>query len=403
MSPTPNTSLPQALTSTKALTSHLLSSIRSSPPSSSSSSSSPPTPSSPNALSLANTASILLRSHTTKLTLLSLSQPFTPSAIATVLNEVSTGPLPALVAAVEVCGPETYGKFLSAELRGRVSRLLVAWEGLLAEVPSSASEAADRNATAEKLAAESSANGSLGLITGVSRGGGGTGGKEDALRGTGLVWEACDALTTLGEKGLVWIAEKKMAERKGLAGDAIVELEEWLEGADEEDEGGGDGLDALGDRLEASGLESLSSSTSSLEELGGKPTHEIRPIARKSVKVLNHLALLYPPLIKRRIRRIRNITASSEMEELPSPEVLARLHRMLELGRKVTDGADSLAESLYEGNQEEAKEKWTELVDLAKSEANVMGKTWDGNEDEFTAWLGKWSVMMDDIVAEKPA
>ena len=401
MSPTPNVSLPQALTSTKALTSHLLSSIRSHPPSSSSSSL-PPTPSSPNALSLASTASVLLRSHTTKLTLLSLSQPFTPSAIATVLNEVSTGPLPALVAVVEVCSPDTYGKFLSTEVRGRISRLLVAWEGLLAEIPSSALEASNRNAKTERLAAESNANGSLGLVTGASRGGGGTGGKVDALRGTGLVWEACDALTTLGEKGLVWVAEKKMGEWKGLASDAIAELEEWLEGANEEDEGGGDGLDALRDRLEASGLESLSSSLSSLEDLGAKPTGEIRPLAKKSIKLLNHLALLYPPLIKRRIRRIRNVTASLEVEELPSQEVLARLHGMLELGRKVTEEADSLAESLYEGNQEEAKDKMTELVDLAKSETKMMEKTWDGKEDEFTAWLGKWSVMLEEIAAERP-
>ncbi|MCJ1333360.1 hypothetical protein MMC10_010055 [Thelotrema lepadinum] len=297
---------------------------------------------------------------------------------------------------------ETYGKLLSTEVRGKASRLLVAWEGLLGEIPSSAAEAADRNAKTEKVAAESRAMGSIGLVAVASRNGSGSGGREDALRGTGLVWEACDAITTLGEKGLVWAAEIKMAEWKELVGDAIEELGGWLEGADDDaNEEGSNGLDALGDRLEATGLETLSSSLSSLEDLGAKPTREIRPAAEKSVKLLKHMALLYPPIIKRRIRRITNITASSKAEELPSPESLGRLNGMLELGKRMTEGADALAESLYESNKEEAKEKMVDLTDLAKRGTETMGKTWDGNEDEFTVWLGKWSKMLEEMTAEQ--
>ena len=70
-----------------------------------------------NALDLAHDTTSLIKAHSTKLSLLIISNPFTATAIDTVLRELIAGPLPALASTVEICDRAKYTKAMSEELR----------------------------------------------------------------------------------------------------------------------------------------------------------------------------------------------------------------------------------------------------------------------------------------------
>src|SRR5438876_242251 len=116
------------LTTTLSLLRQFLSSLSTTPPPTTTTTN-PPTASDP--LPLLSTAATLTKAHTTKLSLLLLTPPFTPTAISGVLHDLSAGALPVMMTAVEQCSPEVWGQTLSDEVRGGVRRVL---RGLVALV-----------------------------------------------------------------------------------------------------------------------------------------------------------------------------------------------------------------------------------------------------------------------------
>src|SRR5579862_9375993 len=91
-----------ALTTTRSLLQQFLASLAAAP-------SPAPAPTAAEAqqstdpLALLNASATLTKAHTTKLAPLPLNPPFTPTAISTVLHDLSTGALPAMMTAVEIC------------------------------------------------------------------------------------------------------------------------------------------------------------------------------------------------------------------------------------------------------------------------------------------------------------
>ncbi|RDI88451.1 hypothetical protein Vi05172_g1459 [Venturia inaequalis] len=68
-----------------------------------------PATTSPNPLPLLRDASHLLKAQTTKLGLLLLNEPFTPSAVIKVLSACEAQPLPAIMGALELCHSDIWG------------------------------------------------------------------------------------------------------------------------------------------------------------------------------------------------------------------------------------------------------------------------------------------------------
>ncbi|PCD32608.1 hypothetical protein AU210_008854 [Fusarium oxysporum f. sp. radicis-cucumerinum] len=98
-------------------------------------SSSSPETTSINALSLARDTSLLIRAHSTKISLLIINEPFTPSAISTVIRELIKGPIPGLATAAQACTPDLYTSVVRKELAYRCQKVLVELWGLLKRVP----------------------------------------------------------------------------------------------------------------------------------------------------------------------------------------------------------------------------------------------------------------------------
>ncbi|TIA45963.1 hypothetical protein D6C83_05600 [Aureobasidium pullulans] len=64
----------------------------------------PPNP--PNPLHVLRDSATLLKAHTTKLALLLINKPFTPTAVTSVLRDATQTCLPAMMSAVELCRPD---------------------------------------------------------------------------------------------------------------------------------------------------------------------------------------------------------------------------------------------------------------------------------------------------------
>lgn len=88
-----------------------------------------------NAIDLAHDAASLVRAHTTKLSLLIINNPFTPSAVVRILRELMAGPLPALASAVELCVAGNYTKAMSEELKYRADVLFQRLDQFLGIIP----------------------------------------------------------------------------------------------------------------------------------------------------------------------------------------------------------------------------------------------------------------------------
>ncbi|CAL8581242.1 hypothetical protein XPA_006943 [Xanthoria parietina] len=80
----------------------------------------------PNALALLHDSTSVLRAQGTKLSLLLLNKPFTPSAIASILTSISAESLPGLMTVYEICSPDVYGKVTQNEVRNQLRDLVAA-------------------------------------------------------------------------------------------------------------------------------------------------------------------------------------------------------------------------------------------------------------------------------------
>ncbi|KAK5625939.1 hypothetical protein RRF57_001655 [Xylaria bambusicola] len=142
------------------------------------------------ALSLAHDSASLIKAHTTKLSLLIINEPFTPSAIATVLRELVAGPIPATATAVQLCTADTYTAIVRQDLAWRCYRVLKELRGLVEAIP--------LNGSALPTHRKNGANGGKGSIV-----------------TTGVIWAACDDLILLKKD---WYRRAPNQEGRGIQG-----------------------------------------------------------------------------------------------------------------------------------------------------------------------------------------
>lgn len=260
--------------------------------------------------------------------------------------------------------------FARAELAAAVRRVLSAWSGVLSCVRSGAEAAAAGQ-----------------------QGGGGDAARGAILAATGVVWEGCDALVGLCEAGVVGLAVRRAEEWRGVLLDAVVEMREWGEEADEDgdDEDGGEGSGEEG------GFEVFGAANRL-----GKGDGELRALLEASVRKLKTVAVLYQALVKRRLKTFPPPFASA-----PSPKdgdadaaaaAVARRVQMLDelmtLLKSIPESVDELASAFYDLDGDEAKVLLKKCCDDAVRAATIVKQNWDGKDDEFTAWSGKWKDAM---------
>lgn len=372
-----------------------------------------------NPLALASDAATLLKAHTTKISLMIINKPFTPTAISTILREVSSGPLTALVTAVQLCPADRFTSVLRKELQYRVSRVLKEYAALVGEIPLSGS-----------ILSEGQKNGTD------------VGGGRGSLASTGTVWEACDSLVEIGKMDIAGLMVRRAEQYRDTLKDALEELEEWgeEESDDEdedshsasntnsdEDEGGEDIAHEQDAEDSPSGLSgngnAVQSTQDALDELFGEEErhipasdpHKIRPRLDRVLPQLKLLLLLYTALIKRRFRTLPPCTSLSTLPPLP-PAVAASLAATIGLpstpGRgsaivaldtvavflgRIPDIVDELAGAFYRLDAEGIDRYIAEYEGLGRGVAGFCLRDWEGREDEFTVWGRRFvSVMKQD-------
>lgn len=302
-----------------------------------------------NSLALLSTAAIVLKAQTTKLSLLILHSPFTPSAITHILTSLSATCLPALMTALELCPPSTNSALLHNHVRTILSRAFRAISALLLVVLPQQDDKRS-NSTAHQR-------------------------REKTLAATGMLWETCDAMAHLASEGLPALAIEKLDTSHSLLKDAIAELEEWdpneEEDKDDPDTDSDDASDPLPNPLPSS------SQTPHLLNL--------------SLRLLRQIRLLYSSLKKRRLRSFPPLTLLSSSSSEPTLSQIKTLDTIITaFGDDFTSTADELACALYSHNDKEVLRLLLFLRGKACASLEVVVMDWRGEEDEFSVRARKW-------------
>ncbi|KAF4953051.1 hypothetical protein FGADI_6321 [Fusarium gaditjirri] len=316
--------------------------------------SSSPETTSINALSLARDTSLLIRAHSTKISLLIINEPFTPSAISTVIRELIKGPIPGLATAAQACTPDLYTSVVRKELAYRCQKVLVELWGLLKRVPDDGK-----------------------VIPAVGRDG-----SKGSLVLTGKLWSACDEVVKLADLGVGGFYVRKAEEWRDMLKDVMEELKEW--GEEEEDE---DDVDGLADDMNNASLteqEMVDDLMNSSSAIPKSDPDKIRPRLDSTLKRLRMLVLLCQAISKRRFKKLPKDTTTGDI-----PSRLDKTADILETWR---DKFEDLAAAFYELDAEEIDRLMEDCFESAVGVSEVLKLGWEGESDEFSEWMEKFKV-----------
>jgi hypothetical protein len=306
----------------------------------------------PNPLQALRDAAKLLHAHGTKIGLLIINEPFTPSAIQKELAACEGQCIPGMMGAVEACHPATWTAVVAKEARLRAEASFGGLGLLLLDV-------------------KRKAEGGVVKLDATKQ-------KEKTLASTGQVWQACDALIALEKSGIAGCVAKKAQEYREMLKDAIEELKEWGEDEDDQDEG----FVGSGDEADDDDIEDMFS--------GARlPAHrkDLRELLEEALKKLKLVDMLFQALLKRRLKTFDVHTPPSTAEEKIQVRRIGDLATSL---KTISESVDEFAHALYELDVEQARIQLDRILNNATDTAVSMQKSWVGDTDEFTTWSSKW-------------
>jgi len=309
------------------------------------------------ALALARDCSSLIRAHGTKISLLVINEPFTPSAITTVVRELVKGPIPGLATAAQACETTLYTSVVRKELAYRVGKVLAEVNNLLNRIPKDGK-----------------------VLSGVGRDSG-----SGSLALTGMLWSACDEVVALANMGVGGFFVKKAEEWRDTLKDVMEELKEW--GEEEDDEEDEDDVDDLADKMNDASLsnqEMLDEMMNSSSAIPKSDPDKIRPRLDSTLKRLRMVVLLYQALSKRRFKKLPKDTTKGDMP--------AKLDSTANVLSALPDKFGDLAEAFYELDAEEIDSLMEECFESAVGVSEVLKMGWEGESDEFSEWMEKFKV-----------
>lgn len=332
-----------------------------------------------NALFLVHDAAKLIRAHSTKLSLLIINTPFTPSAIVKVLREVAAGPLPSLGTAVELCGAHIYSDIMQGELQWRVRKVFSEFRVLLKEIPLDGKVLTDDQ----------------------KKGTGKTVGKG-SLASTGVLWQACDDLAELKNLGIAGIVVQKAEQYRDTLKDAIEELQEWgNESGDEDEDEDANTDDEADEAIPNAAQDEIDDFFGSTMHIPSDDPNKIRPRLELSLRRLKLIAVMFSAVIKRRFKTLSSLTLSElsigdyplTQDKLTPPKpgsVIAPAYRVdtsVDILRTITELADNLASAFYDLDAEAIDDGMDQCFSTSLGVTELLSQDWAGKDDAFTTWV----------------
>lgn len=315
------------------------------------------------ALALAHDSASLIRAHVTKLSLLIINEPFTPTAISSVIRHLQSGPVPAIASAVEACSPDRYSATVRKDLALQCRRVLAELHELLQIIPKD------------------------GKALVASKASGKASGKEGSIQVTAILWSACDDVIKLTKLGAGSLFAEKTRQWGDMLKDILEELKEWgQEEPDELDDDADDDDDVndLADHLghaQISAQDMIDDLMNSHHSIPHDDPHGIRPRLESTLKRLRLIVLLYGAV---RVRRFNKVSLPGQ------PGVSSRLDQLACVLEKLPERFEDLAGAFYELQPENIDAFLDRCLRDAITASELLAKDWDGADDAFTPWVQRF-------------
>ncbi|SPO07476.1 uncharacterized protein DNG_10170 [Cephalotrichum gorgonifer] len=328
-------------------------------------------------LRVAHDSASLIKSHTTKLSLLIITEPFTPSAICTVLRELVSGPVPALAAAAETCDPARYTTDFSQALNSKCHFVLRDLRTFILKIPTDGKVLSDE---AQRVSTDGSGKGSMAM--------------------TGLLWSICDDLMSFSQAGVSGYYIQKVEETRLTLKDIIEELKEWSEEEEDDDEDDDEPVHAdfdsavdVGDsRGNSPGpggaaqavLDDLMNSAGTIPR---DDPDNIRGRVEICLRRLRLSMILCQAVTKRRLKAAPKFPAEDA-------GVVRTLERAIGSLKQLPDRFEDAAMAFYDLDPAGIDASMKVCAEEAVGVAKMLEKSWAGEKDEFTEWAEKFEVQI---------
>lgn len=334
------------------------------------------------ALALARDVATLIKAHSTKLSLFIINEPFTPSAISTVLRQLIEGPIPALATAVQQCHADLFTKLIRRDLAWRCGRVLKELRELIVKIPKDG-----------KVLPQHSRNGLSSARA-----------EKGSIITTGLLWGACDEVISFANLGVAGHVAQRAEQFRDTLKDVLDELKEWSDEQDEVDsdedvdaDGGAAGENQADDPVSNSNIAHDTISTQAmLDDIMNSSNNiprgdpdKIKERLDSTLRRLRLTVLLYQALGKRRLKILPKLPLDSADS---GSVVVSRLDEVMPLLRRITDRFNSLAVAFYDLDSAEITKLMDQCFFDAFAVSELLAKPWDGQKDEFTDWVTKFQV-----------
>ena len=299
----------------------------------------PPSSTAPQPLHLLSTAASLFRAQVTKLSLLVLNKPFTPSAIDYVIGTLSSSILPSLMTAWELCYHPRLPRLLQSHVKTSLVTILRELLLLLDSVP------VNEHGIEQEI------------------------GSRDTLANTGVIWEVCDQLIKVGDDGVGHLAVQRATQDLALFEDAIGELKGWEPGESD-------------DFMTDLSVSDQSSDEDYDENICAKQIKKAEAIdlfqdLRPLVSKLPGLLECFPTLNKQ--------TNISTGHDDPTIDQCYLLDAILETLRHLTEDSDELAGALYADDSVEVAQSMAKLEQTIERCERLKPNAWD-LADHLSDW-----------------
>ncbi|KAJ5638298.1 hypothetical protein N7490_008177 [Penicillium lividum] len=314
-------------------------------------------------LPLLSASSSALKAQVTKLSLLSITTPFTHSAVTKILRDCNDSVLPSLLTATLLVNPAEYTKTFHSETLALV-RILFTELATLLKLVKALSEKKDQAKKENPKSKEEE------IVKA----------EKDAITlATGRVWDACDSVVQVATNGVVGFITRRVEQWRDLVRDAVEELENWDPAEDDDFFD-----DILGDEKDE---EDAGSEDSDDEE----NTAAMQEQKKTTLRFLKPIAQVYPAIITYRLKKANDAP-------LASAENVARLEKLVVSLQSIPDQVDEVVGALYEEDAPRSVEFLQKTHEFASQAVESVAAPWgDEAEDKFTVWSQTWSKVMEEV------